>query len=292
MSAHHIHTHQDRSIKVQPTAKFSERHIQMSGIKDRIVILTGASSGIGWATAVALIARGAHVLASARREARLEELHSICASGPGQLIALPGDIQDPEFSTHMVKTAVARFQRIDVLINNAGVGHRSKLATIPRADVDTIWQTNVNGPLFAIQAALPQMRTQGYGHIINVSSIVSLRPLPRSAVYCASKAALNFLSRSLRFELEGDNIAISLVYPGGTHTEFNMAALGEKGPASFSRWRVPAERVAATILKTMQHRRPHVTATPFDWLFMHTNRLFPHAIDWIVRQYSRRYLAV
>jgi short-subunit dehydrogenase len=202
------------------------------------------------------------------------------ASSPGQILVIAGDIQDEAFAQQLVARTVAEFGRVDVLINNAGLGHRSSLADIPLTDMQTIWSTNVTGLMAATQAAVAQMKQQDGGQIINVSSIVGQRPLPNSAVYCASKTAVNFLSRSLRMELKSDNILVTLVYPGLTATEFATARLGERGSNRFGLKGIPAERAARAIVKAIQYGRTEVYISWYDWLFTHANRLFPRLIDW------------
>lgn len=249
-------------------------------IEGRVVIVTGASAGIGRATAVALAQSGAHVVISARRESRLHELASELADFPGSCLVAAGDIQDETFAQQLISQAVEKFGRIDVVVNNAGLGHRSLLIEMPLADMQTVWNTNVIGLMAVTQAAVAQMRNQGSGQIINVSSIVSQRPFPSSGVYCASKTAVNFLSRSLRMELKADNIIVSLVYPGLTATEFSQARLGETGNNRFGLKGVAPDRVAQAIVKAIRYGRTEVYVTWTDWLFTHINRLFPRLIDW------------
>lgn len=249
-------------------------------IKGCVVIVTGASAGIGRATAVSLIQSGAHVTITARREARLHALAAELADSPGRVMAIAGDIQNANFAQELVTRTVAEFGRVDVLINNAGLGHRSRLADMPLTDMQTIWNTNITGLMAATQAAVAQMKQQGSGQIINVSSIVGQRPLPGSGVYCASKTAVNFLSRSLRMELKPDNIIVTLVYPGLTATEFGTARLGEEGSNRFGLKGIPAERAAQAIVNAIRHGRTEVYISWYDWIFTHANRLFPRLIDW------------
>ncbi len=248
-------------------------------IKGCVVIVTGASAGIGRATAVSLIQSGAHVVITARREDRLQELAEL-ADSPGRVMTIAGDIQNTDFAQELVVRTVAEFGRVDVLINNAGLGHRSRLADMSLTDMQTIWNTNVKGLMAVTQAVVAQMKQQGSGQIINVSSIVGQRPLPGSGVYCASKTAVNFLSRSLRMELKPDNIIVTLVYPGLTATEFGTSRLGKKGSNRFGLKGIPAERAAQVIVNAIRYGRTEVYISWYDWLFTHANRLFPRLIDW------------
>jgi short-subunit dehydrogenase len=257
-------------------------------LKDRVIIVTGASAGIGRVTAVALAQAGAHLLLTARREERLHSLIAELEAFPGRCLALAGDIRQESFAYEMIAHTVNEFGRVDVLLNNAGLGHRSLISEMPADDMRTIFDTNVLGLLYATQAAIWQMKKQEGGQIINVSSIVGQRPLPTSGVYCASKTAVNFVSRSLRMECRPHNITITLVYPGRTLTEFGQARLGAKGLNPSKLGQVSAARVAKAIVKAIRYGRTEVYVTWFDWLFTHTNRLFPRTTDWLTSFATRR----
>lgn len=251
-------------------------------MRGKVVIVTGASSGIGRATAVSLAQQGANVVVTARRQERLNQLVTGLAAHPGERLALPGNIADPAFSTALVDQTIAHFGHIDILINNAGMGHRGPLADLPLADVRRIFDVNVFGLLALTQAAIPHMKQQGRGHIINVSSIVSTRPLPDAATYTASKTAVNFFSRSLRMELAPHNIRVTIVYPGLTATEFGQVRLGDNGGNRWGLRGTPPERVATAIANAIASGRQEVYISPLDWLFTHANRLFPRLLDSVI----------
>ena len=251
-----------------------------------VIIVTGASAGIGAATVRRLATAGANVVLVARREQRLHELVAACAGDPGRRLVVGCDVSTVSCAGEVVEQTLAAFGRIDVLINNAGHGHYVNLADLPVATAHSLVHTNLLGPLYLIQAVLPPMLTAGHGQIINVSSIVGERPLPRMALYCASKAALNALSRGLRLELAGTPIRVSTVYPGRTRTEFGDAAYGQ-GASSTGLGQVSADRVARAIEKATRTGRPEIYVTPYDWLFTNLNRLFPRSIDWMVMQWVK-----
>ncbi len=257
-------------------------------LTNKVILLTGASAGIGRATAVALAQAGANVALVARRQERLEALVEALAAYPGQRLAMAGDVGDEAFAQTAVAQTITTFGRLDVLVNNAGLGHRSHLADMPAADMHRLWDTNVMGLLYFTQAAIPQMKEQGSGHIINVSSIISQRPLPTMGLYCASKTAVNFISRTLRMELRPYHIHVTIVYPGRTQSEFGDALLGQPGANPSRIARVSAERVAQAIVKAIHTGKTEVYITWIDWLFTHGNRLFPHATDWLVERIARR----
>jgi short-subunit dehydrogenase len=257
-------------------------------LADKVVIVTGASAGIGRATAVALAQSGAHVVLVARRQERLDALVEELAVYPGRRLAMAGDVGDETFAGLVVEQTIATFGKIDVLINNAGLGHKSQLAEMPPADMRRLLDTNVLGLLYFTQAAVPPMKQQGSGHIINISSIVSQWPLPNMGLYCASKTAVNFISRALRMELRPYHIRVTIVYPGRTESEFGDGLLGQKGVSRSPIGRVPAERVAKAIVKAIGNGRPHVYITWYDWLFNNITRLFPRTTDWLTMRVANR----
>lgn len=244
-----------------------------------VVVVTGASAGIGAATVEALARRGADVVLVARRAERLADLVERLQALPGRRLALPGDIADPAFCRQVVAETVAAFGRIDVLINNAGVGHTRLLVELTPDDMHRILDTNVLGLMHLTQAALAPMQAAGRGQIIHVSSIVGQRPLPRGGFYAGTKAMVNFLGRGLRMELRGSGIAVTLVYPGLTATEFHLATLGGGRPLRGNVRGVSAARVAQAIVGAIEHRRREVYVTWYDWGFTHLCRLFPRTVD-------------
>ncbi len=247
---------------------------------NKVIIVTGASAGIGRAITLDLVRHGASVIATARRAERLEQLALELADAKGHIAYVAGDIQDEMFCHTLIAKTLERFGRVDVLINNAGLGHSSKLSEISAEHLQTIFDTNIRGLLYTCQAAIPHMKAQGGGQIINVSSIVGQRPLINSGMYCASKTAVNFLSRSLRMELRPHNITVSLLYPGLTATEFHTSTLGGRPARRIAG--VAPERVAKVTRKAIQRRREEIYVTWIDWLFTHVNRSAPRIIDRLV----------
>lgn len=256
-------------------------------IAGSVVIVTGASAGIGAATARALAQRGAHVVLSARRAERLTALVDELAAYPGARLALPGDVQDEAYCRQLVADTVTHFGRLDILINNAGLGHRSRISQIDSASLHTILNTNLLGPLYLTQAALPQLRAQGRGQIINISSIVSRRPFADNGIYAASKAALDIISRTLRLELAGSGVVVTLVYPGMTVTDFHASFPDRPGRSNFGWMGVRPEWVARAIVKAIERQRREVFITPWDWAMVHFSRLWPRTTDWIAARLSR-----
>ena len=191
----------------------------MKRLAGKVVIITGASSGIGEATAIALAAEGAAVVLAARRRDRLEALRETLQSSGGQALVLQVDMTEPTQVQQMVKQACDHFGRVDILINNAGVMLNSPVLEADIADVERVLYTNVLGLMVATHAVLPMMKSQGRGHIVNISSIAAGLSSPGSGAYSASKAAVNAFSESLRKEHHRDNIRVTVISPGIIATE-------------------------------------------------------------------------
>lgn len=193
-------------------------------IKDTIAIVTGASGGIGEATARELAARGAKVVLAARNAEKLAQLENEL---PGSL-AMPTDMTKPADVQRLIEKTVETFGRIDILVNNAGQGLRAPVADIDMDDYRAIMELNVFAVLHAIQEVIPIMRTQGSGYIMNISSMVTNLHIPGLAAYSSTKYALNSLSLTAREELAPDGIVVSIFKPTMTATDFGAHSLGTK----------------------------------------------------------------
>lgn len=256
-------------------------------IQNRVVIVTGASAGIGRATAIALAEAGAHVVISARRKDRLESLRAQMMTLPVQMLVVAGDVRDEAFCKQLVSKTIERFGRVDILINNAGIGHWSEIAEIPMKHLHQLTEVNIYAPIYLIQAVLPHMETADSGLIVNISSIVWTRPLQKAGVYSASKVALAFISRALRMELRGKDIQVMNVYPGRTVSEFQEKRLGDEGVKGRVN-EVSAETVAARIIQAIDKGQEEVYINLFDWIFTHANRLFPRLTDFLFARFLNR----
>jgi NAD(P)-dependent dehydrogenase (short-subunit alcohol dehydrogenase family) len=192
----------------------------------KVVVVTGASSGIGEATARRVAKEGARVVLSARRADRLQALAEQLPS------ALPvrTDMRQPEQVRQLVASAVEAFGGVDVLVNNAGQGLHVPLLDVAYDDLAAVTELNFYAPLMAIQAVVPVMRDRGGGSIVNVSSGTTLMIPAGTGAYAATKSALNMLSKVSRAELSADGIAVSLVYPFITATEFHESLRAGGGP--------------------------------------------------------------
>jgi NADP-dependent 3-hydroxy acid dehydrogenase YdfG len=177
----------------------------------QVVFITGASSGIGRAAALALARAGYHVAGTARRAERLSQLQDDINALPephGNFLPITGDVASEESVQAAVHKTVETFGQLDILVANAGVGHRGNMVDADWQDVETLLRTNIDGVLHSIRACVPEMRKQGGGHIITISSVVHNLVSPYAATYAARKAFVTSMANSIRLELREDDIKV------------------------------------------------------------------------------------
>jgi NADP-dependent 3-hydroxy acid dehydrogenase YdfG len=189
------------------------------GILGKVVVITGASSGLGEAAARLLAAQGARLVLAARRAERLQSLTKAVTADGGQALAVTTDVADRGQVQALVDGAVKAFGRVDVMLNNAGVMPQSLLERLKVDEWDRMIDVNIKGVLYGIAAALPVMKAQSSGHFINVSSVAGHRVGPGSTVYAATKFAVRALSEGLRQEVKPYNIRTTVISPGAVATE-------------------------------------------------------------------------
>ena len=196
----------------------------MLSLKDKIVFVTGASSGIGQATAEAFAGLGARILMCARRTARLEKLaQKLEAEYKAAVHAFPLDVRDRPAVEKAVAGLPVEWRAVEVLVNNAGLSRGlDKLPNGLVGDWEEMLDTNVKGLLWVSRAVLPGMIERGRGHVINIGSIAGYEVYPGGGVYCASKFAVRALAKALRFDLNGTPIRVSEIAPGMVETEFSL----------------------------------------------------------------------
>ncbi|HEY0689069.1 MAG TPA: SDR family oxidoreductase [Kribbella sp.] len=191
----------------------------MVGIEGKVVAITGASSGIGEATALLLAERGAKVVLGARRPERLEALAARIEKAGGEAAWARTDVKRREDLSGLVTLASDRYGKLDVLVSNAGIGLISPLDDLRVEDWEEMIDVNLKGVLYGIAAALPVFRRQGYGHFVNTVSTAGLRIVPLQSVYAGTKNAVRTISEGLRQEA-GDSLRVTVVSPGFVQTEF------------------------------------------------------------------------
>lgn len=253
----------------------------------KVIFITGASSGIGRAAALACAKAGYHVAGTARRVERLDSLRDEIAALPGEhgeFLPIPGDVVDEASMQAAAAETVKIFGRLDVLVANAGVGHRGAVAEADWDDLQTLLRTNIDGVLHSIRACVPEMRKSGGGHIITISSVSYNLVAPNAATYSASKAFVSSLANSIRLELQRDHIYVSDFLVGRTETEFNEKRLGAGARKRSSVPTMSAEQVADAIVRTIQRPRNTVILRWIDRLIVLGNRLVPGIIGLFVKR--------
>ncbi|MFY7778727.1 MAG: SDR family oxidoreductase [Elstera sp.] len=214
----------------------------------KIIAITGASSGIGAATAELLAGRGSKVVIGARRTDRLEALAAKIRAAGGTVLVQPVDVTDQDSVDQFIHAALTRFGRLDVLVNNAGLMPLSPLAALKLDEWNRMIDVNIRGVLHGIAAVLPIMQQQGSGQVINISSIGGHAVYPTAAVYCATKYAVLAISEGLR--QENDKIRVTVISPGVTESDLadTITDLGAKAMMEdFRKIALPARAIAEAI---------------------------------------------
>ena len=262
----------------------------MPDFSNRTVIVTGASTGIGRATAIAFRQAGARVSLAARSTADIEALAAELG-GPSMALAITTDVREAEQCRALVERTVAHFGGIDVLVNNAGLLVSGKFEHLEPGDIEQQFEVNVFGPLYCIQAALPHLK-QSRGVIINVSSVAGLLGTPTTSLYGASKAALNAMGRALWAELKPYGVGVSTVSPYFTSGAqlsqkgiIRSGSMHSKGERRLSQ-RAPGvqtlEEVAAAIVRAAERRPRLMVLSPYGRLVWRLDRLAPWLVDYVL----------
>lgn len=226
----------------------------MSTIQDKVVIITGASSGIGEATAKELASKGAKVVLAARREERLKQLKDEILNDGGQVIYQITDVTSRKQMEEMAEFALKEFGKIDVLVNNAGIMPQSFLAKTNVEEWEQMIDVNIKGVLYAIAAVTPHMRECKSGHVINISSVSGHNVYPGGTVYSATKFAVTAISEGLRKEeaINGTNIRVTNISPGSVNSELLETITDSELKASivdtYNKEAIEADSIARTVV--------------------------------------------
>jgi short-subunit dehydrogenase len=256
----------------------------------RVIAITGASAGIGRATALRLARDGAAVAICARRADRLDAVAAEIVAAGGQALAMPADVTRAADMDAFVARTVERFGRLDVMMCNAGFGIAGAIDDIAPEQMQKLMDINYTGTYHATRAALPLFRRQRSGHVIMVSSIVGKRGVPFMGAYSATKFAQVGLAECLRSELRGSGIHVSVVYPVSTETEFFEVMSRETGTAvtRAAGPRQSVEQVADAIAKAIRRPVPEVYPHAKSRALVILNALAPGFTDGIVKRFGRK----
>lgn len=247
---------------------------------NQVAIITGASSGIGWALAKVLAGQGCTLGLVARRQDKLQALaQEICQAG-GNAAFAAADVGDRTQTLAGVRGLAAQLGPVDLLIANAGVGMPTSLDPMNVADIEAMFRVNTLGVVYAIEAVLPEMLRRGRGHLAAVSSLAAYKGLPGESAYCASKAAVNVYLEGLRIHLRDKCIAVTTLCPGFVRTP--MTAINE----FHMPWLLEADEAARRMVRALERRR---SVYNFPWqtsLLMKVTRWLP---DWVMARSMRQY---
>jgi len=260
-------------------------------VEGACTIITGASSGIGRATALEFAAHGARVALAARTESSLNEVAAAIRDRGGRAVVIPTDLLVAGAPEKLVDEARRQLGRLDIVVNNAGIGMHAPIADATPAAVDQLFRLNVLAPAALIRVAVPIMRAQGRGMVINISSVAGRIVTPNIGYYSATKFALTVISDALRMEEGHHGIHVMTVFPGWTASRFTENQLGSHRPFSHRRgaFEVTAEKVARRIRKAVgrEEHNVYVSLIP-DRLGVASNWLAGWAVSAVLSRWARR----
>lgn len=243
-----------------------------------VAIVTGASSGIGAALALALAAEGHAVALASRSVDALQRVAEAVRAAGGAALVVACDVRERSSVQHLVDTVVATWGRIDIAVANAGTYHRKPADEIARADFEAAFAVNFWGSFHLIEAVLPRLLSQASGHLVLVTSFDAKRAMPHDGAYAAAKSALAAYAGTLRQAVEGRGVHVCTVFPGRVDTkmveDLEVPAISAK---------IPAARVASAVLRALRRRSPEVVVPWHCGLLLWADAISPRIGDWLVR---------
>jgi short-subunit dehydrogenase len=252
----------------------------MTKFADRVAIVTGASSGIGWYLAENLADQGARVGLIARRADLLETLAARIAGRGGKALAASADVGDRSSIREAIQTLRTRLGPVDLLIANAGVGMPTHLDPLNVCDVEQMFRVNLLGAIYAVEAVISEMLERRRGHLVAVSSMAAYKGLPGESAYCASKAALNAYMEGLRIQLAEPGIAVTTVCPGFVRTPMTA-------PNKFHMpWLIEADEAARRIVRAIGRKRKVYN---FPWQMSLLMQIVHWLPDWAIARMMSDY---
>jgi short-subunit dehydrogenase len=253
-----------------------------------VCIITGASSGIGRETALEFARAGAHVVLAARRDELLQQVAASARAFGVEALVVPADVGRAEDVRRIVEATLDRFGRIDVLVNNAGVGFSGTIEDTPEDVMRDLFDVNYMSAFIATRLVLPHMRRQRAGHVVNVASVVGKISFPFHGAYSATKFAMVAMTEALRSELAGSGVTVTAVLPASTRTEFFDAqrAIGDHWSGPTGPQQSPRQ-VARAIVRSVSHPLPEVNLVPPLRIAYGLNGWFPAMRDIAGRLFYR-----
>jgi len=253
----------------------------MDSLRGKIALITGASSGIGRATALALAQAGAHLALAARRQAELEAVAREARDLGARAIVLPADVAQQTQAEGLVRDTLAQLGGLDIIVANAGIYVRGPIETLTAGDFERCMAVNFFGAVYPVLAALPHLRRQGRGHIVLVSSMDGKKAVRTDAPYAATKFAVAGFGEALRQDLHGTGVDVSILFPGRVETPL---IAGMKIP-----WvsrPISPQAVAGAVVKAIRRRQAEVILPPSAYLLLFADWLSPRLGDWAVRTFQ------
>lgn len=253
------------------------------------IVITGASMGIGAGLAEAFAAEGANLVLAARQEGLLQEVAEWLSGSPGRVVTAQTDVTCDQDVRRLAEQSLALTGRVDVLINNAGIGMNGAVENLDLEEWRRCMEVNLFGAVRVLQAFLPSMKAARSGTVVQISSVLGKVSVPYTSGYNASKYALNAVTEALRLEVAPFGIKVVSVYPGSTESNFRSNSLGQVGVPKVRTGKVPASAVAQRVLRAVEKGERDVYVSFRDAALCWAGNRFPRLADWALRQaYTRK----
>ncbi|WPX09256.1 SDR family NAD(P)-dependent oxidoreductase [Anaerocellum danielii] len=253
--------------------------------EEKLVVITGAGSGIGRCMTELLLQKGAKVAAVSRTQKSLDSLKEELSEYSESLFTIVADVSRKDECKRAMEIIKFKFKKVDILINNAGMGLRNEVEKILDEDLRKVFDVNFFGAFYMMQEAIRVFKEQRKGLIVNICSLGVKRPVFHTGGYTASKAALAILSDVARLELQKYGISVLCAYPGSISTDFRKSALGEPYSENEVRLsRLSPEIAAERIIKGIERGKREIYTSKKDYIFVLFTRLFPRLSDWVVEK--------